>query len=235
MHGITFTALSLASAVAAFPAPRSIVVERGVSDTYNRYQGDGSAGAGWPDQNSWGSWDELWNANVPLMRQSCGWNGWGADNTDDEINGIGSAINQVSGETGVDSRYILAIVMQESKGCTRVPTTNNGVTNPGLMQSHNGSGSCFGQSPCPQDQILQMIRDGTAGTSNGDGLKQTHEKAAATVGDGSRAWYAAARLFNSGSVDYNDLNNGLGSTGCYTQDIANRLTGWTLAQSNCWA
>lgn len=103
------------------------------------------------------------------------------------------------------------------------------------MQSHNGSGMCAGVYPCPQEQILQMIRDGTQGTQHGDGLMQTHQKTAAIIGDGSRAWYAAARMYNSGSVDYNNLNNGLGSTGCYSQDVANRLTGWTLAPSQCWA
>lgn len=124
MHGINFATLSLAGVAAALPTTRSTLVER-IADAYRSYQGDGSVGAGWPDQNAWGSWDELWDANVPLMRQSCGWNGWGMDNTEEEINGIGSAINQVAGETGVDRRFILAIVVQESKGCARAPTTNN--------------------------------------------------------------------------------------------------------------
>lgn len=48
-------------------------------------------------------------------------------------------------------------------------------------------------------------------------------------------YFAAARMYNSGSVDYNNLNNGLGSTACYATDIANRLTGWTLAASQCRA
>ena len=44
--------------------------------------------------------------------------------------------------TGVDHRFILAVIMQESGGCVRAPTTNYGVRNPGLMQDHNGSGTC---------------------------------------------------------------------------------------------
>lgn len=205
-------------------------------DNYAFYVGDGSTGAGWPSQGAWGSWSDLWNANVPLMQKSCGWNGWGADNSGDEINAINSAIQQLASSTGVDNRFILAVMMQESKGCVRAPTTYNGVVNPGLMQSHNGAGTCANANPCPAYQITQMIRDGTAGTSSGDGLQQVLARARGAIGDsGSRSFYAAGRLYNSGSADYSNLNNGLGSTACYASDIANRLTGWTLAPSNCRA
>ena len=127
--------LSLAALGAALPiTSTSRNAPRAVADQYNSYQGDGSTGAGWPSDANWGSYDELWNANAPLMAQSCGWNNWGVDNSQDEINGINSAIQQVSGETGVDTRFILAIVMQESKGCVRAPTTDNGVVNPGTTE-----------------------------------------------------------------------------------------------------
>ena len=47
--------------------------------------------------------------------------------------------------------------MQESKGCVRAPTTNNGVRNPGLMQSHNGRGTCNEggnvKNPCPASEV----------------------------------------------------------------------------------
>lgn len=209
---------------------------RAVADQYTFYTGDGSTGAGWPAQSSWGSYDELWNANVPLMQNSCNWNGWGTNDSGDEINNINSAIQQVAGQTGLDARFILAVMMQESKGCVRVPTTNNGVVNPGLMQSHNGPGTCANQNPCPASEITQMISDGSAGTSSGDGLQQTLSQARGATGDnGSRAYYAAARIYNSGSADYSNLDNGLGSTACYASDVANRLTGWTLAASNCQA
>ncbi|KID61202.1 uncharacterized protein G6M90_00g113680 [Metarhizium brunneum] len=230
---LSFTPVSvLALAAVSTALPTQTVDEFAVADRYVFYRG---SGANWPSQKSWGSFDSLWNANVPLMQKSCGWNGWGADNSGAEINDIKNAIHQVSGSTGVDKRFILAIMMQESKGCVRVPTTNNGIRNPGLMQSHNGSGSCAGVNPCPSGTIGQMIRDGVAGTSSGDGLKQTFGKAKGAVGDNSRAYYAAARMYNSGSVDYNNLDNGLGSTPCYATDVANRLTGWTLAASQCRA
>lgn len=226
--------LSLATLAGLVAAAPTRIQQRTVADVYNNYRGDGTTAAGWPDSSAWGSFDELWNANLPLMKQSCGWNGWGADNSDQEISDIQSAINQVSANTGVDNRFILAIVMQESKGCVRVPTTNNGVVNPGLMQSHNGSGSCVGVNPCPANQILQMITDGTAGTSAGDGLQQTLATTSSNYGGvGSAAYYAAARLYNSGSVDYTNLGNGFTSVACYADDVANRLTGWTLATTQC--
>jgi len=235
MYGkIATAALALATLVSAAPVSQPKKVSaKVVNDVYNFFQGNGSPEAGWPDQNGWGTFDELWAANSALMSQSCGWNGWGQDNSEQETNDIRTAIEQVAGETGVDSRFILAIVMQESKGCVRAPTTDNGVVNPGLMQSHNGSGTCAGISPCPFDTILLMIRDGTAGTAHGDGLQQTYAQASGAIGGGARAHYAAARLYNSGSVDYENLNNGFTSTACYAADVANRLTGWTLAASGC--
>ncbi|KAI1422398.1 putative muramidase [Xylaria sp. FL1777] len=221
----------LAGLVAAAPTP---IQQRAVADVYHNYRGDGTVAAGWPDISAWGSFDQLWSANLPSIQQSCGWNGWGADNSATEISYILAAIKQVAAAQGVDNRFVLAIMMQESKGCVRVPTTSNGVVNPGLMQSHNGSGTCAGVNPCPQAKILQMITDGVAGTSSGDGLKQTLSKTSAHYGNtGSVAYYAAARLYNSGSVDYSNLGNGFSSIACYSDDVANRLTGWTLSNSQC--
>ncbi|KAH9906341.1 hypothetical protein F4778DRAFT_643764 [Xylariomycetidae sp. FL2044] len=233
MHAKLSLTLGLAATAAALPAPFAGLSKR-FGDVYKFYQGDGSTGAGWPSKDAWGSFDQLWAANEPLMQQSCGWNGWGADNSAQEISDIKTAIQSVASSTGLDSRFILAVMMQESKGCVRVITTYNDVTNPGLMQSHNGAGSCAGVNPCPAATIRQMIQDGAGGTSSGDGLKQTLSTASAALGgDSARAEYAAARLYNSGSVDYSNLNNGFTSTACYAVDVANRLTGWTLATAGC--
>ena len=224
----------LASALpTSIPAASTTKLTKRISDSYTYYTGNGDS---WPTIDQWGDWNDLWNQNVPLMQQSCGWNGWGDNDSSDEISAIDSAIQQLSGQTGVDARFILAIVMQESKGCVRVITTGNGITNPGLMQSHDGSGTCVGQDPCPDSEITQMITDGTAGTSSGDGLQQTLSETAGQTGAGSAVnYYAAARMYNSGSVDYTNLDNGFSSTPCYASDVANRLTGWALAGSSCTA
>jgi hypothetical protein len=111
--------------------------------------------------------------------------------------------------------------MQESGGCVRAPTTNYGVRNPGLLQTHNGAGTCNDggkvQNPCPKATILQMIRDGIAGTQDGDGI-------AACINQGNSGtdadFYRAARLFNSGSVHTSGrLECGI-ATHCYASDVA---------------
>lgn len=107
--------------------------------------------------------------------------------------------------------------------------------NPGLMQSHNGTGSCNEidgtvQTPCPASEIYQMISDGTAGTSSGDGLEQLLAQVGGT--DTSR-FFRAARAYNGG---INSVSDNLGTgccTLCYASDIANRLTGWVNAPHDC--
>jgi hypothetical protein len=69
--------------------------------------------------------------------------------------------------------------------------------------------------------ILQMIIDGTQGTAEGDGLVQC-------INDFPNL-YEAARCYNSGDVNLNDLNDADGATPSYVVDIANRMTGWLFA------
>ena len=157
-----------------------------------------------------------------------------ADDSATEVTAIQSAIEAVAQQTLVDHRFILAVVMQESGGCVRAPTTNYGVRNPGLMQDHNGAGTCNDagvvQNPCPNSEITEMITEGTGGTPDGDGLAQCINESGA--GDVS-AFYKAARIYNSGSIDSSgDLGKGI-ATHCYSSDIANRLTGWVTAPHGC--
>jgi hypothetical protein len=199
--------------------------------TYLMYEGNGQMN--WPDQSAWLDFESLWNMNVDLIKISCA-QFKVPNNSDQEIADIRDSIKKISAETGVDDRFILAIVMQESKGCVRAPTTDWGVRNPGLMQDHNGDATCndFGvvQTPCPQSTIEQMIRDGAGGTTEGDGLKQTLQQA---QGTGAAEFYRAARIYNSGRVaDSGDLGDG-GATHCYSSDVANRLTGWATDAHRC--
>lgn len=129
-------------------------------------------------------------------------------------------------------------MMQESKGCVRAPTTNWGVRNPGLMQDHNGAATCneggHAQNPCPTATITQMLREGAGGTNYGDGLQQLLAKAGgAGYRSDASAYYRAARMYNSGSI-HGSGNLGQGyATHCYASDIANRMTGWVNARSDC--
>ncbi|KAH0022598.1 carbohydrate-binding module family 50 protein, partial [Aureobasidium melanogenum] len=205
------------------------------STAYKMYTGNGTVAAGWPAQSQWMDFDDMFTANIPIMQQSCANNGWGANNSPTEIADIKAAITKVSAASGVDPRFILAIVMQESNGCVRVVTTSWSVANPGLMQDHAGSGTCNSggviQDPCPASEIEQMIVDGTEGTASGDGLVQCLKETDVT--DVSM-YYRAARIYNGGLGGYHADDLGTGCcTLCYASDVANRLTGWSSGLSGC--
>lgn len=136
---------------------------------------------------------------------------------------IYDSIQAVADDTGVDHRVILAVIMQESGGCVRVPTTNYGVRNPGLMQSHDGPGTCNSDLtgevnwPCSYTTITQMVMDGTAGTESGDGLANCINESG-WYDDAD--FYRAARIYNSGAVNSSgNLECGI-ATHCYASDIA---------------
>lgn len=173
-----------------------------VGGGYVAYSGPAS---NFPDPKTWASYDTLWSQNSTLMA---------LNDSPSEVGFIKAAIERVAPESGIDARVILCIIMQESGGNVRVGTTNNGVGNPGIMQSHAGVAFNPGN---PQGSILQMVRDGTEGTSSGDGLKQLYAR--------YHNYYEAFRGYNSGSVDKNDLNDPVGATGTYVQSVANRLMG----------
>jgi hypothetical protein len=163
--------------------------------------------------------------------------GNGADNSEGEIGQIWNAIQSASYQSGLDHRFILAIMMQESNGCVRVHTTQNPGDNPGLMQSHAGEHSCNRQgniqTPCPDNQIFGMISDGVLGTSSGQGLAAIFQGQQQGV-DEAASLYRTARIYNSGSIiNEQQLEVGGPSTNCYASDVANRLRGWVYAQKTC--
>jgi hypothetical protein len=206
-----------------------------MENVYHKYSGDGSVVAGWPTMDEWVDFESMWKANMPNMEASC--SQWGvADNTPEEIADLKDAIQVTAAKTGMDERFLFAIIMQESTGCVRVITTHYSMTNQGLMQSHGGTASCNTNSanlalpgavsdghvkyPCPSDDIHQMIEDGVMGTATGDGLVQIMKK----LGREDHArWYRAARIYGGGSID---SKADLDADSNYASDIANRLTGW---------
>jgi len=90
------------------------------------------------------------------------------------------------------------------------------VTNPGLMQSDDGS-SCD-VPVCGATLIQQMIEDGVNGTPSGSGLVQyvTH--------DGGNLW-EGIRAYNSGPLSNPVYNGAISGTPNYCSDVANRLMG----------
>ncbi|KAG6211897.1 hypothetical protein E4U35_001298 [Claviceps purpurea] len=206
-------------------------------DTYQMYRGNGSPSEGWPEKSLWVPFENMFRNYRGQMLQSCGnQNPPQPNNNEAEVKAIYDGIQKASVASGVDRRFILAILMQESKGCVRAPTTNYGVRNPGLMQNHDGAGTCneggLVKKPCPEATIHQMISEGVSGTAAGDGLANCMNVAAAGGADVS-AFYKAARIYNSGSIaKTGQLQDGI-ATHCYASDVANRLTGWVAAPSKC--
>ena len=71
-------------------------------------------------------------------------NEWGP-NTETEVAVIKSSIEVAASASGLDHRFILAVMMQESSGCVRIPTSyspTEGIRNPGLFQGANGDHTC---------------------------------------------------------------------------------------------
>lgn len=198
--------------------------------TYLRtFTGTGDPSQGWPRESQWVDFESMWSANLAntIYKSCAAFNQ--ENNSDKESADLKQAIQSVSKSSGVDARFILAVVMQESGGCVRAPTTNYGVTNPGLMQSHDGAHSCYNINPCPSSQILGMVKDGVTGTSSGQGLKQI----LATAGSNVSQYYKASRIYNSGSIAATGLLQDGIATRCYASDIANRLIGWSSGVGAC--
>lgn len=228
---------SAAVVAASSPPPvavSNIPASASSAKTYLRtFSGNGDASQGWPQESQWADFETMWSSNLAnTIYKSCAVFGQ-INNSDQESAALKKAIQTESRSSGVDERFILAIVMQESGGCVRAPTTNYGVTNPGLMQSHNGAHSCYNVNPCPEAQLVGMIRDGTAGTPSGQGLQQMLAAVGRGAGAGASQYYKAARMYNSGSVAATGLLQDGAATHCYASDIANRLVGWSQGVGTC--
>ena len=207
---------------------------------YTLYLGNGASSAGWPSRLQWLSFNDMWTINQHLISRSCNAIYKTPNLSPLETQSLYKAIQSVANSTRVDHRFILAVIMQETKGCVRATTSvspDGTVRNPGLMQDHEGTHSCNNegkiQTPCPDDQILGMITDGVAGTEKGNGLAGAITSSNEDGVEFAQGYYRAARFYNSGLIDGSgDLEKGT-ATHCYVSDIANRLVGWVDAKSEC--
>lgn len=195
-------------------------------DVYTLHQGNATKFLADVPVSAWVSFEDMWSNNLETIQNSCGILNYGDNDSPEEIANIYNAIQDRATASLVDHRLILAFIIQESKGCVRVPhTTSSGdVKNTGLMQAHHGHEYTPKHSA---KSILAMVQDGTQGTKKGNGLVQELN---AYYGNP----YAAARAYNSGYIPGNgELTEAAGATKCYVSDIANRLTGWVKAESSC--
>lgn len=70
--------------------------------------------------------DYRWEANQFIMASSCSRVYQVAENSPEEIEALKRGIEKVSDETRLDHRFVLAVILQESGGCVRVPTSSYG-------------------------------------------------------------------------------------------------------------
>lgn len=197
--------------VIASPADDASRRGRGIPGSHGGKPGGGGyvqyhgSAAGFPKPSNWATYKYLWGHNSNLMN---------AHDTKKQIHDIHNSINKVARQSRVDVRVILCVIMQESGGNVHVHSTDNGVPNRGIMQSHNGV--AFDPDHAKRS-ILRMVKDGTEGTRSGDGIQDLKRRYGNI--------YEALRGYNSGSVNPQDLNDPLGATASYVKDVANRLMG----------
>ncbi|KAK4186026.1 hypothetical protein QBC35DRAFT_413757 [Podospora australis] len=174
---------------------------------FTSYSGPAS---NFPPKSQWSNFEQIFNVNKPEMLQT--------GNTGEDVGRIWNAVKQVSKESGIDERVIFCIIMQESTGNVGVRTTWNadGVPTAGLMQASNSPGFP-GKHGLTQDQITSMVRHGTNHFKND--LKRFGG------GNDAPAIYKALRVYNSGSINENNLSDARGATGHYVSHMANRLCG----------
>ncbi|CAG5149603.1 uncharacterized protein ALTATR162_LOCUS2405 [Alternaria atra] len=190
---------------------------------YVTFGGDGSMSAGWPKQTEWMSFDDAWEANQDFIKVSCKHDGWGDNNSDAGTQAIRDSIKTESETSGVPTELILAVMMQESKGCVRAPTSQSDAHNPGLMQGA-GTASCHSLaqgpvSPCPTSKIRDMIHEGTAGQGLRTSLKESLDAFSTTTDDSK--YYKAAPLQHATLLTLrNRLIKPFGESSCDNNAIA---------------
>jgi len=175
---------------------------------FTHYSGPASK---FPGKNTWKSFEEIFNANKAEMLQT--------GDSEEDIGRIWNAVVEAA-KLGVEERVIFCIIMQESTGNVGVGTTtdNDVKATGGLMQAEE-SPAFPGRHNLSQAEISSMVE---AGTKHFKGnLQQAGNQ------DTAECIYEALRIYNSGSVNKNDLSDGRGATPSYVSDIANRLQGHT--------
>lgn len=82
-----------------------------------------------------------------------------ADGSGPEVGSIYNDIQQIAQKSGVDHRFILAVTMEESNGCVRIPTSiapdaNPSIYDPGLTQPY---GCCYTCNTSERDEYNEHL------------------------------------------------------------------------------
>ncbi|KAF2159564.1 hypothetical protein M409DRAFT_30039 [Zasmidium cellare ATCC 36951] len=189
------------------------------ASSYRCYNGDPKA---YPPSSQWLSYSTLWDLNRETILSANGGDVY-------LQHYIQVALEEVSSSYDIDPRFLLAILLQESKGDVQTPCIG---PEPRCGLLHAYKGSIF-NAASPQASITKMLEEGIKGAAQrGPGLLDLlngkPKFANVDVGD----YFAVARAWNSGAVKEGDLDvlppgkgRGRGEAG-FVNDVANRLMGW---------
>lgn len=192
-----------------------------------------------PTFSEWLSFDEMWTINQPQIVIA------NSNNGADYSSLIRDTILKVAGDSKVDARLILAVVMQESTGNVNIQCTDDGHC--GLMQI---LGASKFDASNPSSSILAMIQAGVYGVDVAQANNMYGEPGLVQLLNGlpdSPGWedpqfwgnpYAAVHAYNGGKISGPNLaveEYGNPKTKVYANDIASRLTGWNGAYAGCIA
>ncbi|KAK4508807.1 hypothetical protein PRZ48_002546 [Zasmidium cellare] len=189
------------------------------ASSYRCYNGDPKS---YPTSSQWLPYSTLWDLNRETILSA---------NAGDVYlqHYIQVALDQVSAWHDIDPRFLLAILLQESKGDVNVECVG---PEPRCGILHAYKGSRFDPAS-PQASITKMLVEGIkGGAQRGPGLLNLlngkPKFAYVEVGD----YFAVARAWNSGAVKEGDLDvlppgkgRGRGEAS-FVNDVANRLMGW---------
>ncbi|KAJ1337838.1 hypothetical protein MN608_00694 [Microdochium nivale] len=165
-----------------------------------------------PGKSTWLSWDELWKRNDDNIVL--------AGSTWDDAGRLNIAIQASSKEFSIDPRVLLVMMMQESSGYVSVRTTFSfeGLATAGVMQCMNCPGYP-GRKNLSQAEINGMVRGGAKH------FRADLDKVGGNGWEPSSV-YPALRLYNSGSINNDNLSDGKGATPAYVSEVVQRLGGW---------
>ncbi|KAI9761662.1 MAG: sister chromatid cohesion protein 1 [Chaenotheca gracillima] len=204
--------LSLSALISATPTPH---LPRRQTPSSGSSQAICYTGASFPDISTWADFGTLWSDALASLTNL---------NSQRESNDLKSAIQTYASSSGLDQRFILSIVMQESGGFVRKEPNDAGGRSKGLLQI-NGGHSCayLPWDGCRTDLISQMVVDGVQGTGSwpagAEGLSGCY------TANGNQ-YNLAARCYNTGTVpDASDLSQAGAGTSSYVSDVGNRLMG----------
>ncbi|KAF7194508.1 hypothetical protein HII31_04177 [Pseudocercospora fuligena] len=177
--------------------------------------------ADYPSPTHWLPFSELWNINREQILSSNGGNTY-------LQHYVHQAILNVSRESNIDARLILALVMGESRGKASSPCVGGNVLRCGIL--HASKGSLLAESES-SESVVRMVREGIIGSpERGLGYAQLAQGKPAVASVTPGCPFMAANAYHSERLGQNadsvELDGRDVEDARFVHDFANRLLGW---------